>query len=107
MSLAKAGYDVSLIVSDGLPDEIKDGVKIYGVKKDANRLSRILKSPKRIYKKAFFFHRPYINLYDVVAWVELVQSDWNALVVADKEKIVDAIKNLKIPEIHPDFCGDG
>ncbi len=64
-SLQKAGYDVSLIVADDKPDEIKDGVKIYGVKSSENRLLRILQTSKNVYKKAiqldveiYHFHDP-------------------------------------------------
>lgn len=65
ISLAENGFDVSLIVADGLPDEIIDGVKIFGVKKELSRIKRILKSTKRVYKKAvelnadiYHFHDP-------------------------------------------------
>ena len=63
-SLASAGHDVSLVVADGLPDENKDAVKIYGVKKDKNRLLRILKSPRSVYKKALSLDADMYHLHD-------------------------------------------
>jgi glycosyltransferase involved in cell wall biosynthesis len=63
-SLASAGHDVSLVVADGLSDENRDGVKIYGVKKEKNRLLRILKSPRRVYKKALLLGAEIYHLHD-------------------------------------------
>ena len=64
-SLAKAGYDVSLVVADGKGNEIKNGVNIYDVGLIESRLSRILNTTKNIYKKAleldadvYHFHDP-------------------------------------------------
>ena len=53
ISLVQAGYDVSLIVCDGLCDEICEGVKIYdaGNYNKAPRLKRARIAPKAIYKK--------------------------------------------------------
>jgi UDP-GlcNAc3NAcA epimerase len=69
--------------------------------------SAVLTDSGGVQKEAFFFYKPCINLFDVTGWVELVQSGWNTLVGANREKILYAIKNLKIPKIHPDFYGDG
>ncbi len=64
-SLVRAGYDVSLVVADGLGDEVKNGVKIYDVGLAISRLSRILHTTKNIYQKAieidasiYHFHDP-------------------------------------------------
>ncbi len=64
-SLAKAGYDVSLVVADGKGDEVKNGVNIYDVGLIESRLSRILNTTKNVYKKAieldadvYHFHDP-------------------------------------------------
>ena len=53
ISLFQAGYDVSLIVCDGLGDEICEGVKIFdaGNYNKAPRLKRVRIAPKAIYKK--------------------------------------------------------
>lgn len=64
-SLAKAGYNVSLVVADGKGDEVKNGVQIYDVGLIESRLSRVLNTTKNIYNKAieldadiFHFHDP-------------------------------------------------
>ena len=70
LSLAKAGFDVSLIVADGLPDEVDRGVKIYGVAKEASRLKRFVRTSRNVYHKAlelnadvYHFHDPELLPY--------------------------------------------
>ena len=63
-SLAAAGYDISLVVADGLADEDKDGVTIYGVPKAAGRLSRILNSPQAVFSKAVELDADICHLHD-------------------------------------------
>jgi UDP-GlcNAc3NAcA epimerase len=69
--------------------------------------SAVLTDSGGVQKEAFFFHKPCITLRDTTEWVELVESGWNTLTGADREKIICAVKNLKIPAVHPDFYGDG
>lgn len=64
-SLAKAGYDTSLIVADGLGAEEKNGIHIFDVGASGGRMDRILNAPKRVLKKAleldadiYHFHDP-------------------------------------------------
>jgi len=65
-SLAKNGYDVTLLVMDDLPEETKDGVRIVSVPfKPKNRLDRILHSGRKLLRKAveldcdlYHFHDP-------------------------------------------------
>ncbi len=64
-SLAKAGYDVHLIVADGKGDEIKDGITIHDIGKPSGRKERVLKFGKRALQKAleidplsYHFHDP-------------------------------------------------
>ena len=65
-SLAKNGYDVSLIVADGRGDEVKNGVKIYDVGSNkVSRLERMTRITKLIKNKAlsldcsiYHFHDP-------------------------------------------------
>ena len=64
-SLAKNGYDVSLIVADGKGDEVVDTVKIYDVGFTKGRIQRMVISARRVYKKAkalncdvYHFHDP-------------------------------------------------
>lgn len=64
VSLAKNGYDVSLIVADGLGDEVKDGVHIYDVGKAKGRLARMLKTTKLIYNKTLELDLNLVHLHD-------------------------------------------
>ncbi|MFD0964601.1 glycosyltransferase [Pseudofulvibacter geojedonensis] len=64
-SLAQNGFDVSLVVADGLGDEVKEGVKIYDVGAVNSRKERILKARKKVFLKAkelkcdiYQFHDP-------------------------------------------------
>ena len=66
VSLAKHGYDVTLLVADNKPIESVDGVKIVSIEFDAkNHMDRILHSSKIMLKKAceinadiYHFHDP-------------------------------------------------
>jgi UDP-GlcNAc3NAcA epimerase len=69
--------------------------------------SAVLTDSGGVQKEAIFFHKPYITMRNATEWVELVKSGWNTLTGADREKIICAVKNLRIPAIHPDFYGDG
>ncbi len=64
-SLAEYGYQVSLIVADNGSDDTQGKVKIYDVGKERSRRHRIIKTPKKILKKAlslncqlYHFHDP-------------------------------------------------
>ena len=62
-SLAKI-HDVSLIVADGLEDEAKSGVKIYDVGKSEGRFNRIVKTTKKVLKKAIKLDSDIYHLHD-------------------------------------------
>jgi len=47
-----------------LPDEVRDGVKIYGLEKAAGRLKRILQSPAQVFKKAVELDADLYHLHD-------------------------------------------
>lgn len=65
-SLAANGYSVSLVVADGLGNEVKNGVSIVDVgAKTGGRLSRMTKTVNRVFEKAkeldadiYHFHDP-------------------------------------------------
>ena len=63
-SLAKAGYDVSLVVADGKSYEEKNKVKIFDVGKASGRLSRMLKSSALVYKKALKLNADIYHIHD-------------------------------------------
>ena len=62
-SLAKK-YQVNLVVADGKGDEVKNGVSLYDVGKESGRLNRILKTPKKILKKAIDLDSDIYHLHD-------------------------------------------
>lgn len=72
-SLIKTGFDVSLIVADGLGNEIVEGIKIFDVGVVENRVKRFFSSIKKVKKKAldidcdiYHFHDPeliFVGLY--------------------------------------------
>lgn len=63
-SLAAAGHDVSLVVADGLPDEVCDGVKIAGVRKLPSRWKRMLVTPRRVLAKVLELDADIYHLHD-------------------------------------------
>lgn len=65
VSLAKSGYDVTLIVNDMNPDEINEGVKIISTKfKPKNRLERFSNSKKLLLSKALEVDADIYHLHD-------------------------------------------
>lgn len=64
VSLQKEGFDLCLIVADNLGDEIKEGIKIYDVSKEKDRISRILNTPKKIRKKALEINADIYHFHD-------------------------------------------
>ena len=67
----------------------------------------ILTDSGGVQKEAYFFKKPCVTMRDSTEWVELVATGWNTLTGADTEKIINAIKNLHIPNEYPALYGDG
>ena len=72
-SLELNGYDVYLVVADGLGNETISNVNIIDVGKIKGRLKRILYSSYKVYKKAksikaniYHFHDPELMLYGLI-----------------------------------------
>ena len=63
-TLAKAGYDVSLVVADNHGDDIQSGIRIYDVGTTSNRLHRILKTTKNVFQKARSLNADIYHLHD-------------------------------------------
>jgi len=64
-SLAKLkNYKVSLIVADGLGNEIKNSISIYDVGKIEGRINRILKTTKKVLDKAIELNSDIYHLHD-------------------------------------------
>ncbi len=64
-SLAKQDYfNVALVVADGKGNEVKDNISIYDIGKPIGRVNRILKSTKKLYKKALQLNSEVYHLHD-------------------------------------------
>ncbi len=63
-SLAKSGYNVSLVVADGKGSEVKDGVIIHDIGLPKNRFERILKTTYKIFKKAKVLNADLYHIHD-------------------------------------------
>jgi UDP-GlcNAc3NAcA epimerase len=69
--------------------------------------SAVLTDSGGVQKEAFFFSKPCITMRDSTEWVELVNSGWNTLTGANTDKIIEAVKNMHIPDKYPSLYGDG
>lgn len=64
-SLAKHGYNVSLVVADGKGDEVNNKVNIYDVgAKTGGRLSRMTRTVKNVFEKAKVLNTDIYHLHD-------------------------------------------
>ncbi|MGH2645398.1 MAG: glycosyltransferase, partial [Chitinophagaceae bacterium] len=65
VSLAFAGYEVYLIVADGMGDEVKEGVHIVDVgKRETSRISRFIKTANIVFKKAIDLKAALYHIHD-------------------------------------------
>ena len=69
--------------------------------------SAVLTDSGGVQKEAFFFQKPCITMRDTTEWIELVSSGWNTLTGADSEKIISALKTVKLLDQCPELYGDG
>lgn len=63
-SLASANYQVTLVVADGLADELRDGVQIHDVGASKGRFDRIKNAPNRVFEKAISLQADLYHLHD-------------------------------------------
>lgn len=63
-SLARAGYDVTLVVADDQADERKDGVRILTVGRGRGRVDRIVSTTRRVYRRAIELDADVYHLHD-------------------------------------------
>lgn len=63
-SLARAGFDVLLLVADGKGDELVNGVKFLDVGKPSGRLDRIFRITKRLFDEAMRLDCDCYHLHD-------------------------------------------
>lgn len=60
-----------------------------------NRAKKVVTDSGGVQKEAYFMGKPCITLREATEWVETIDSGWNVLVGADKNRIVEAIKEFK------------
>ena len=58
-------------------------------------------------KEAYWLGVPCVTLRDETEWVETVESGWNILTGADRDRIITAVRTFKPPSAHPPLYGDG
>ncbi|GLS89612.1 glycosyltransferase WbpH [Psychromonas marina] len=91
-SLAKAGFDVSLIVADGFGDDIVNNVKIIDIGTAKHRFDRILNTTKKVFSKAMSLDADIYHFHDP----ELISTGLK-LKKAGKKVVFDS---------HEDFASD-
>ena len=64
ISLAANGYNISLVVADGMHDEIKNSVVIYDVGSSKGRLDRMLNATERVFNRALELNSDIYHLHD-------------------------------------------
>ncbi|MCD6724260.1 UDP-N-acetylglucosamine 2-epimerase (non-hydrolyzing) [Vibrio cholerae] len=73
-----------------------------------NNSKIILTDSGGLQKEAFFFEKPCITMRDETEWIELVDNNYNILVGARKDKILDAYNNHHFnTDFSQDFYGAG
>lgn len=73
-----------------------------------SRARKVITDSGGVQKEAYYMAKPCITLREVTEWIETVETGWNILVGADKDKIIEAIKDFH-PTGKPDtkIFGDG
>jgi UDP-GlcNAc3NAcA epimerase len=77
---------------------------MLSLEKGANK---IITDSGGVQKEAYFMRKPCITMRDQTEWVETINVGWNVLVKADKDKIIDAIKNFNPTKYVDNLFGKG
>ena len=63
-----------------------------------------------VQKEAYFFQTPAVIPRKETEWVEIVETGWNILTGANKQKIINSVKKFWGShefDVQPNFYGDG
>ncbi len=58
-------------------------------------------------KEAYWLGIPCLTMRDETEWIETVQSGWNTLVGADKNRIMSGVRRVTLPATRSPLYGDG
>ena len=72
-----------------------------------NHAKKILTDSGGVQKEAYMLKVPCITLRDNTEWVETVEDGWNVCVGANKEKIIEKVKEFKPDREQRNVFGDG
>jgi UDP-GlcNAc3NAcA epimerase len=67
----------------------------------------ILTDSGGVQKEAYWLGVPCVTLRNETEWPETVETQWNLLVGADRDRIIAAAQNFTPPPAHPMLYGDG
>ncbi|HXT83650.1 MAG TPA: glycosyltransferase [Verrucomicrobiae bacterium] len=83
-SLQEVGFEVTLIVADGLGNEFKEGIQILDVGKRKNKLKRFFFGTRDVYKKAISLNADIYHFHDPeLIWFGVLLRKKNAKVIYD------------------------
>lgn len=103
VSLSEAGYDVSLIVADGLGDETKQGVKIIDIgRAEQSRLKRMTKTSSKAVKAAERLSADIYHFHDPDLLVASLRLRKKACVIFDSHEDFPALTKQR--DYIPDFA---
>lgn len=72
-----------------------------------NNAQKIVTDSGGVQKEAFFMKKPCITMRDETEWVETVQTGWNTIVGADKNRIEEALSSFNASGKQENIFGDG
>ncbi|MDA3871425.1 MAG: UDP-N-acetylglucosamine 2-epimerase (non-hydrolyzing) [Candidatus Marinimicrobia bacterium] len=67
---------------------------------------KVLTDSGGLQKEAYYLHKPCITMRDETEWIETLENNWNFIVGADKDQILEKVKNKEFGE-QKDYFGDG
>ena len=103
LSLYEAGYDVSLIVADGLGDEEKSGIKIIDIgRAESSRLKRMIKTSRKAVKAAARLNADIYHFHDPDLLIAALELRKEACVIFDSHEDFPALMLQR--DYIPDFA---